>query len=182
MVSDKRLHPCHAVSCGVMRCHARLSLHSGSASLPTASISGSSRQAGKGGKEGTVSLLEPARSTAMSRPSRHSFVAHSAAIVSYPSSPESEEVGGYFRVKQLPLSSPGQQVEIVPDDHDPRHHYLKGLEGCSSSLLAGVQHAFEDLYGLLRKLLDYSLQTGQVRSHDVRSCRVESREITDDVM
>lgn len=40
-------------------CHALLSLHSGSTSLPTAIISGPSRQAGKGGEEGTVSLLEP---------------------------------------------------------------------------------------------------------------------------
>lgn len=57
-----------------------------------------------------------------------------------------------------------QQAEITSDERDPRHHYLKGLEGCSAGLLAGVQSAFEDLYGLLRTLLDYSLQTVQVTS------------------
>lgn len=55
-----------------------------------------------------------------------------------------------------------RQVEVLNDDHDPRHHYLKGLEGCSTGLLAGVQSAFEDLYGLLSKLLDQSLRMGQV--------------------
>lgn len=55
-----------------------------------------------------------------------------------------------------------RQVEVTNDERDPRHHYLKGLEGCSAELLAGVQSAFEDLYGLLRTLLDHSLRTGQV--------------------
>ncbi|CAN0493354.1 unnamed protein product, partial [Ectocarpus sp. 12 AP-2014] len=55
----------------------------------------------------------------------------------------------------------GREVEITSDARDTRHHYLKGLEGCSAGLLARVQGAFEDLYGLLRTLLDYSLRTGQ---------------------
>lgn len=54
------------------------------------------------------------------------------------------------------------QVGLTNDERDSRHHYLKGLEGCSAGLLAGVQAAFEDLYGLLRALLDHTLGTGQV--------------------
>lgn len=53
-------------------------------------------------------------------------------------------------------------MEITNDEREPRHHYLKGLEGCSFEDTRGVQSAFEDLYGLLRTLLDDSLQTGQV--------------------
>lgn len=55
-----------------------------------------------------------------------------------------------------------KQVDVTSDDRDTRHHYLKGLEGCSADLLARVQAAFEDLYGLLRTLLDHSLRKGQV--------------------
>ena len=54
------------------------------------------------------------------------------------------------------------QVGLTDDERDSRHHYLKELEGCSAGLLADVQAAFEDLYGLLRSLLDHSLGTGQV--------------------
>lgn len=56
------------------------------------------------------------------------------------------------------------QAGLTNDDRDSRHHYLKGLEGCSAGLLAGVQAAFKDLYGLLRALLDHALGTGQVTS------------------
>lgn len=55
-----------------------------------------------------------------------------------------------------------EQAEVTSDERDTRHHYLKGLEGCSTVLLARVQNAFEHLYGLLRTLLDHSLGTGQV--------------------
>lgn len=63
----------------------------------------------------------------------------------------------YFLYPSMP-----HQVEVTSDARDTRHHYLKGLEGCSTGLLARVQGAFEDLYGLLRTLLDHSLRTGQV--------------------
>ncbi|CAM9591597.1 unnamed protein product, partial [Scytosiphon promiscuus] len=55
----------------------------------------------------------------------------------------------------------GREVEVSCDKRDSRHHYLKGLEGCSAESLARVQDAFEDLYKLLRTLLDHSLRTGQ---------------------
>lgn len=55
-----------------------------------------------------------------------------------------------------------EQVDVTSDERDTRHHYLKGLEGCSTGLLARVQAAFEDLYGLLRAMLDHSLRKGQV--------------------
>lgn len=55
-----------------------------------------------------------------------------------------------------------EQVDVTSDERDTRHHYLKGLEGCSTGLLARVQAAFEDLYSLLRTLLDHSLRKGQV--------------------
>lgn len=62
----------------------------------------------------------------------------------------------------MPRGIIATQVEITSDKQDARHHYLKALEGCSAGVLAGVQAAFEDLYGLLRTLLDCSLQAGQV--------------------
>lgn len=55
-----------------------------------------------------------------------------------------------------------EQVDVSSDERDTRHHYLKGLEGCSTGLLARVQAAFENLYGLLRTLLHHSLRNGQV--------------------
>lgn len=69
---------------------------------------------------------------------------------------------GYFLYPSMP-----RQVEVTSDARDTRHHYLKGLEGCSAGLLARVQGAFEDLYGLLRTLLDHSLRTGQVTALNV---------------
>lgn len=63
-----------------------------------------------------------------------------------------------------------RQVEISSDERDTRHHYLKGLEGCSTGLLAGVQTAFESLYGLLRTLLDHSLRTVQVTDLNDQPC------------
>ncbi|CAM9974721.1 unnamed protein product, partial [Ectocarpus sp. 12 AP-2014] len=64
-----------------------------------------------------------------------------------------------FQGLRVKRDKEGREVEITSDARDTRHHYLKGLEGCSAGLLARVQGAFEDLYGLLRTLLDHSLRT-----------------------
>ncbi|CAM9107710.1 unnamed protein product, partial [Ectocarpus fasciculatus] len=66
-----------------------------------------------------------------------------------------------FQGLRVKRDKEGREVEVTSDARDTRHHYLKGLEGCSAGLLARVQGAFEDLYGLLRTLLDHSLRTGQ---------------------
>ncbi|CAM9363981.1 unnamed protein product [Discosporangium mesarthrocarpum] len=58
-----------------------------------------------------------------------------------------------------------EEVEVTEDDHDKRHHYLKGLKGCSADQLLGVQSAFEDLYSLLSALLGHSFRTREARIH-----------------
>ncbi|CAM9460978.1 unnamed protein product, partial [Hapterophycus canaliculatus] len=66
-----------------------------------------------------------------------------------------------FQGLRVKRDKEGREVEVLWDKRDTRHHYLKGLEGCSAESLACVQEAFEDLYRLLRTLLDHSLRTGQ---------------------
>eukprot|EP00903_Cladosiphon_okamuranus_P019656 g18070.t4 len=66
-----------------------------------------------------------------------------------------------FQGLRVKRDKEGREVDVSSDERDTRHHYLKGLEGCSSGLLAKVQSAFEDLYGLLRTFLHHSLRTGQ---------------------
>lgn len=144
--SVREVDICHNLRCVRLTfCYGRLRFSTGSACVSAAIVPRSTCQAGQGGERG--------------KPQQGGGTTNIPHLCS-----GFEVACGIIRGER-PLFScyaTCEQVEVASDERDTRHHYLKGLEGCSTGLLAQVQAAFEDLYGLLRTLLEHSLGTGQV--------------------